>query len=672
MSLDDLQAQLRGALDQQFAALKQQYEAAIGEARQQAVAEAQRDAEGRLVQIRAEMESRLAESIEAARVETERTTREAATLERQASEKKLRKDLDRDFQVQLEHVINSVKRSAELERENERRKAQVELDNERELAIASLTTERERTSVLLAGAHEHARAEVAAERERLSAEVAAERERARTEIAELTARAQSELANERERTRAEAMAAAFEKSRVDIEAMTAEAEAAKAQIEASRAGLEAELGRATAEFQAQRNLWAQGEAERERLRLEQDAEHERRRVERDAEQERLRAELERIRGEHEPLRAEHETARAELERLGGEHQQLRAALDSARADQERVRAEHQSARAELERISGEHQQLRVTHESARADHESARAEQERALAELGRVRVELEAERERLRAAIEAERRRADAIPPAPPPTISTALADGVRDLDDSRTLTEALDALVTHAAVLGRAALFVIDGDRLKSWKAVGIADVDVRPVESSIRGSDLLARAIQDGQAIRTSDDLPAPPFAGASAQRAGLGVPVMIGGRAVAALYVDHGDDAPPADVAADFVLIESLARHASAVIALRTAMRTLDVLRGVPLDARPDDESSDEPGARRFARLLVSEIKLYNDAAVRAGRQQRDLLQRLGPEIDRARRLYEERVPASLGSRQAYFHQELVQTLADGDPALLGTT
>ena len=176
-----------------------------------------------------------------------------------------------------------------------------------------------------------------------------------------------------------------------------------------------------------------------------------------------------------------------------------------------------------------------------------------------------------------------------------------------------------------------------------------------------------------MRTSDNLPAPPFARASAQRAGVGVPVMIGGRAVAVLYADHGDDDPPADVAADFALVELLARHASAVVALRTATRTLDVVRGVPVDAdgrRMNPAMS--TAARRFARLLVSEIKLYNEAAVRAGRQQRDLLQRLGPEIDRARRLYEERVPASLGSRQAFFHQELVQTLADGDPALLGTT
>jgi hypothetical protein len=58
-------------------------------------------------------------------------------------------------------------------------------------------------------------------------------------------------------------------------------------------------------------------------------------------------------------------------------------------------------------------------------------------------------------------------------------------------------------------------------------------------------------------------------------------------------------------------------------------------------------------------------------VRAGRQQRDLMQRLRAEIDRALRLYEERVPPAVGGRHVYFQQELVQTLADGDAALLGS-
>lgn len=68
--------------------------------------------------------------------------------------------------------------------------------------------------------------------------------------------------------------------------------------------------------------------------------------------------------------------------------------------------------------------------------------------------------------------------------------------------------------------------------------------------------------------------------------------------------------------------------------------------------------------------MSEITLHTESAVRVGREQRDLLGRPGPEIDRARHLYDERVPAGIAARNLYFHQELVQTLADGNPALLG--
>ena len=68
--------------------------------------------------------------------------------------------------------------------------------------------------------------------------------------------------------------------------------------------------------------------------------------------------------------------------------------------------------------------------------------------------------------------------------------------------------------------------------------------------------------------------------------------------------------------------------------------------------------------------MSEIKLYNESAVRTGREKRDLLNRLAPEIERARRLYEERVSPSIGARATYFQQELIHTLADGDSALMG--
>jgi hypothetical protein len=82
--------------------------------------------------------------------------------------------------------------------------------------------------------------------------------------------------------------------------------------------------------------------------------------------------------------------------------------------------------------------------------------------------------------------------------------------------------------------------------------------------------------------------------------------------------------------------------------------------------------EESAARRYARLLVAEIRLYHERAVDQGRRERNLLTRLAPEIERARRVYDEQVPAVVRSRTDFFHLELIRTLAGGDASLLGNT
>jgi hypothetical protein len=76
------------------------------------------------------------------------------------------------------------------------------------------------------------------------------------------------------------------------------------------------------------------------------------------------------------------------------------------------------------------------------------------------------------------------------------------------------------------------------------------------------------------------------------------------------------------------------------------------------------------ARRFARLLVSEIRLYNEQAVQDGRAARDIYSRLKEDIDRSREMYEQRVPADVRADSNYFYEELVRILGDGDPDTLG--
>lgn len=85
--------------------------------------------------------------------------------------------------------------------------------------------------------------------------------------------------------------------------------------------------------------------------------------------------------------------------------------------------------------------------------------------------------------------------------------------------------------------------------------------------------------------------------------------------------------------------------------------------------PEEERKHEE-ARRFARLLVSEIRLYNEQAVQEGRAARDIYQRLKEDIDRSREMYEQRVPADVRANSNYFFEELVRILADGDADALG--
>jgi len=96
-----------------------------------------------------------------------------------------------------------------------------------------------------------------------------------------------------------------------------------------------------------------------------------------------------------------------------------------------------------------------------------------------------------------------------------------------------------------------------------------------------------------------------------------------------------------------------------------------VRGGAAAAQPQSETArrhDE--ARRFARLLVSEIKLYNEAKVEQGRKNRDLYERLKEDIDRSRQMYDERIPDEVRKQSNYFYDELVRILADGDAASLG--
>jgi hypothetical protein len=76
------------------------------------------------------------------------------------------------------------------------------------------------------------------------------------------------------------------------------------------------------------------------------------------------------------------------------------------------------------------------------------------------------------------------------------------------------------------------------------------------------------------------------------------------------------------------------------------------------------------AQRFARLLMDEIKLYNQAKVAEGRKHKDLYDRLKEDIDKSRSTYQKRYGSTVAANADYLSNELVRSLAEDDVSLLG--
>jgi hypothetical protein len=76
------------------------------------------------------------------------------------------------------------------------------------------------------------------------------------------------------------------------------------------------------------------------------------------------------------------------------------------------------------------------------------------------------------------------------------------------------------------------------------------------------------------------------------------------------------------------------------------------------------------AQRFARLLVDEIKLYNQAKVVEGRKNKDIYERLKEVIEKSRATYQKRYGATAATSGNYFHREIIRSLAEDDPSIMG--
>lgn len=401
--------------------------------------------------------------------------------------------------------------------------------------------------------------------------------------------------------------------------------------------------------------------------------------------------------------------------------ELKRALDEARRSAEQQLAEaHRNIERQLAEARGDtEQQLADARRGAQAEIDEVRRTAEARLEELKKatdqrmaeltqeitsIRKSAAAEAEELVvaqlaiAAAENERKTAETVERARTDNHQAVLAqaarfaDAIRALDEARSLSEVLDALAECAGrEVDRAAVLVVKGDRLNGWRLAGfgVSAPPAKSIELSLDEAGLPGAVVRTGVAVSRPSVEPAhsrerqpalPPFAHDAGARHALALPVTVGGSVVAVLYADAPRLDTPSAASRWPAVLDVLARHASRALEAMTVQQAAGlslprpVTRGshgsLPGPIEQLESGADEDAARRYARLLLSEIRMYNEPLVDAGRRSRDLLARLSGEIERARRLYEARVPSSVSARSDYFEQELVRTLADGDRSLLG--
>ena len=127
--------------------------------------------------------------------------------------------------------------------------------------------------------------------------------------------------------------------------------------------------------------------------------------------------------------------------------------------------------------------------------------------------------------------------------------------------------------------------------------------------------------------------------------------------------HTAAKPVAEPAAEVVEVT----HAASAAAASAPAAAADPFAGMS----PDDADTHRK-AQRFARLLVDEIKLYNQAKVAEGRRNKDLYDRLKEDIEKSRATFQKRYGSTAAASGDYFQKEVVRSLAEDDYSVMGAT
>ena len=246
------------------------------------------------------------------------------------------------------------------------------------------------------------------------------------------------------------------------------------------------------------------------------------------------------------------------------------------------------------------------------------------------------------------------------------------------KTLLEASQTAVPRACV------FLVRHGDARGWGSVGYAS-DEAQAQRAFRAAldqgwlgDVTREA--EGAPCRRPAEANDPDF-GQTAATDAVGCVISIEGKPIALMVGERKTDENPwlpeglallAGVAELRLEVNLSGRRAGATGTDTASEAPTEPKGDAPQEtaAERHDESAPELElARRYARLVATDIRLYNEEAVMLGRRNGDLAERIGEHIDRGKETFVRRHGDLGPTGIELLHEAYVQVLAAGDAALI---
>ena len=303
---------------------------------------------------------------------------------------------------------------------------------------------------------------------------------------------------------------------------------------------------------------------------------------------------------------------------------------------------------------------------------------------------------------------------PANSGSSAAGLQKAVARIQAGATQKEILRALLDNTVLYsGRAALFVVKNGTATGWQGTAFSNNDAIKDFALNMSSGMVARVMQsrnaENGAASDFDQHFTSKFGSPADGKLAL-LPLLLKDKVSALVYADGGAQAGTLDAAALDVLVRATSAWLEVVSQRKQAQKD-----GAPEPEMHSAPSANDPfaahapfhtgkshvaeaamsaaaasggstaaiapglsaedaevhhKAQRFARLLMDEIKLYNQAKVADGRKHKDIFDRLKEDIEKSRATYQKRYGNTSAASGDYFNQELIRSLAEDDVSLLG--